>query len=84
MYRFIVKKIVGYHGQFRVPELDFNEKWGNINTPEYDILATEVGTEVYISTCSFVFAFLIKSFRNRKNTFYFRCDEMNNIVINAI
>ncbi|KAK2152978.1 hypothetical protein NP493_2378g00005 [Ridgeia piscesae] len=41
-----VKKIVGYHGQFRVPELDFNEKWGNINTPEYDILATEVGTEL--------------------------------------
>ena len=54
MYHFIVKKIVGYHGQFRVPELDFNEKWGKINTPEYDILASEVGMKVCFSTCSYL------------------------------
>ena len=41
-----VKKIVRYYGQFRVPDLDFDEKWSDINLPEYNILATEVLKEV--------------------------------------
>ena len=66
MYRFIVKKIVGYHGQFRVPELDFNEKWGNVNTPEYDILASEVGMEVRFLTCSYCVCLSHKEFSRQK------------------
>ena len=71
MHRSIVKKIVGYHGQFRVSELDFNEKWGNINTPDYDILASEVGMQVCFSTCSYLVCLSHKEFtqqtKNQQN-----------------
>ncbi|KAK2162834.1 hypothetical protein NP493_1501g00013 [Ridgeia piscesae] len=36
------KEISKYYGQFRVPDLKFNPKWGDISTPEYDNLASDV------------------------------------------
>ena len=40
------KAISKYYGQFRVPDLKFNTKWGDISTPEYDNLASDVKMKV--------------------------------------
>ena len=42
LHYFTVKTIVKYYGQFRVPDLGFNEKWSDIKSPEYKALASEV------------------------------------------
>jgi len=41
-----VKTTFSYRGQFRVPDLDFNVKWGDSSTSEYATLAAEVKTKV--------------------------------------
>jgi len=46
------KEISKYYGQFRVPDLKFNPKWGDISTPEYDNLASDVKMKVRFSILS--------------------------------
>jgi len=41
-----VKTIVKYYGQFRVPDLVFDENWSDIKSPEYQMLASEVKMKV--------------------------------------